>query len=178
MNLIPDDLRNIFYSGYPAATSWQVLDELFVALDRGALTYKTEKLASKDEFYAVSNEVIAVDGLGPQEKGHMALKELASRWLWRQYQIKAVCEARFNGLHPDVRSVDDRFVIECGTTDPSCVSIFLNDDGVVWVANIPYPFLEDQHLMLHIFGRGANYAMWQQEKVNNTRETFRKFHRK
>lgn len=178
MKITPEDLRDIFYSGFPAATSWQILDELFVALDHDALTYRKEQLALKDTFYAVSGAIVAIDGLGPQEKGHMALKELAKHWLWQQYQVKAVCEAQFNGLHPDVRSVDNRFVIECGTTDPSCIQIFLNDNRVLWVANIPYPFSDDQQLMLHIFGRGSNYGVWQQEKVNNMREVFRKFHRR
>lgn len=178
MNITQDDLRNIFYSGYPAATSWDILDELFIALDRDAITYRTEQLVPKDEFYTVSNLVAVIDGLGPQEKGHMALKEIAKRWLWKRYQVKAICETYFNGLHPDVCSADNRFVIECGTTDPSCIQIFLNDASVIWAANIPYPFSDDSYLMLHIFGRGPNYADWQQEKVDVTRSAFQKFHRK
>lgn len=178
MNLSPDDLRDIFYSGYPAATSWQILDELLVALNRDAITYRKEQLVPKDKFYAITNRIVEIDGLGPQEKGHMALKELARRWLWQQYQVKAVCEAQFNGLHPDVHSTDSRFVIECGTTDPSCIQIFLNDERVVWAGNIPYPFYEDTYLFLHIFSRGSNYHAWQQEKVNTTRDAFQKFHRK
>ena len=178
MSLTFDDLRNIFYSGYPAATSWDVVDELFLVLDRDALTYSTEQLVPKDEFYAVSNSITTIDGLGPQEKGHMALKEIAKRWLWKKYQVSAHCETYFNGLHPDVHSIDNRFVIECGTTDPSCIQIFLNDARVVWVANIPYPFSDDTHLTLHIFGRGTNYAAWQEEKVNVMRDVFQRFHRK
>ena len=124
------------------------------------------------------NAIAVVDGLGPQEKGHMALKELAVRWLWKTYNVKAVCESYFVGLHPDVLSDDCRFVIECGTTDPSCVQIFLNDPRVVWTENIPYPFSDDACLTLHIFGRGPNYEAWQQEKVNDMRNAFQKYHRK
>lgn len=178
MSLTCDDLRNIFYSGYPAATSWDILDELFLALDRDAITYRKEQLAPKNEFYATTNAIVEIDGFGPQQKSHMALKEIAKRWLWKTYHVKAICETYFNGLHPDVRSDDNRFVIECGTTDPSCIEIFLNDARVVWVANIPYPFSDDSCLMLHIFGHGPNYAEWQEKKVNSMRDAFQKFHRK
>lgn len=71
----PDDLQNIFYSGYPAATSWAILDEIFVGIDREALTYWSLDLVTKDAYRAICDSIVAIDGLGPQEKGHMALKQ-------------------------------------------------------------------------------------------------------
>lgn len=178
MNVTPEDLQNIFYSGFSVSTSWQVLDELFAAIGRNAIVYRKEQLVPKEEFYAVRSSVSDIEGLGPQEKGHMALKEIGKLWLWQQHHVRSACEEYFVGLHPDVLSKDHRFVIECGTTDPSCVQIFLNSPVVLWVANIPYPFSEDKNLTIHIFARGPKYETWQQEKVDIARMSFQKFHRK
>lgn len=173
-----EDLKDMFYSGFPGAVSWQVLDDLFVAIHTGALAYKKVTIAAVETYHRIQDTIVVAEGLGPQGKGHMALKEVATRWLWQRYHVEAVCEAYFVGLHPDVCSKDYGFVIECGTTDPSCVRIFLGDPRVVWVGNIPYPFVEESNLTLHIFSRGPNYQMWQQEKVNAARNAFEKFHRK
>lgn len=78
MNITPEDLRDIFYSGYPAATSWQVLDELFEVLNRDVITYRKEQLAPKDEFYAVTNAVVEIDGLGSKKKAIWRSKNLRS----------------------------------------------------------------------------------------------------
>ena len=173
-----EELQNIFYSGFPASTSWQMLDELFIALSRDFLVYRREQLVPKDKYHILSNSVSVIEGLGPQEKGHMALKTIAAEWLKKQIGVGSVFESYFAGLHPDVCSTDYRFVMECGTTDPACIQIFLNDSRVQWAANIPYPFSEDTHLQLHIFSRGPKYADWQQEKINVMRGVFQKYHRR
>ena len=178
MNPTSEELKNIFYSGFPAATSWDVLDELAIAIDNGALRYEKTEIDSVESYHQIQDTIGAPEGLGPQEKGHMALKELGKQWLRRQHEKDILFESHFDGLHPDVRTRDGRFIIECGTTDPSCVRIFLNDDRVVWIGNIPYPFYEEKNLMLHRFLRGTSYNSWQEEKLRFSRDAFQRFHRK
>ena len=176
--MTPEDLQNIFYSGFPAATSWDVLDALFIAIDRGAVVYRSEYLINKEAYCTICNDVAVIDGLGPQTKGHMALKHVAAEYLHKTHNVGVLSETYFVGLHPDVRSVDGRYVIECGTTDPSCVVIFLDDARVAWVGNIPYPFAGENHLTLHLFARGPDYEKWRQESVSKNRAAFEKYHRK
>jgi hypothetical protein len=178
MNPTSEELKNIFYSGYPQGASWDTIDELVVAIYNGAVVYKKIEVAPTKLYHKTQDAIVAIEGLGPQEKGHMALKELAKQWLEKQYQTEIMMESYFDGLHPDVRTRDGRFIIECGTTDPSCVQIFLNDDRVEWIGNIPYPFYKEKNLILHVFSRGSQYATWQAGKIQISRQTFVKYHRK
>jgi len=178
MNPTSEELKNIFYSGFPAATSWDVLDELAIAIDNGAVRYEKSVIASVEAYHEIQDTIAVTEGLGPQEKGHMALKKLGKQWLIHQGQSYVLFESEFGGLHPDIRTRDGRFIIECGTTDPSCVRIFLNDDRVIWIGNVPYPFYEEKNLMLHMFLRGTGYNSWQEEKLRFSRDTFQRFHRK
>ncbi|MCX6791937.1 MAG: hypothetical protein NT149_02775 [Candidatus Gottesmanbacteria bacterium] len=178
MNPTSEELKNIFYSGFPQGASWDVLDELAVAIYNGALIYKKTTIASTEIYQKTQDTVMVIEGLGPQEKGHMALKKIAKQWLMSQRQNDVLFESEFDGLHPDVRTSDGRFIIECGTTDPSCVRIFLNDERVVWIGNLPYPFYEEKNLELHMFSRGSKYETWQEEKLQVSRQTFQRFHRK
>jgi len=178
MNPTSEELKNIFYSGYPQGASWDVLDELAVAIYNGAVLYEKITIASIEMYHKTQDAVVVVEGLGLQEKGHMALKELAKQWLGKQHQDDILFESYFDGLHPDVRTRDGRFIIECGTTDPSCVRIFLDDERVVWIGNLPYPFYEEKNLELHMFSRGPKYITWQEEKLQVSRQTFQRFHRK
>lgn len=173
-----EELQNIFYSGFPAATSWDVLDTLLIAIDRGVVVYQSESITTKDAYRAICDSITAIDGLGPQGKGHMALKQIAKGYLYRTYHVSALNETYFASLHPDVRSEDGQYVIECGTTDPSCVTIYLDDPRVMWMGNITYPFAEDPHLVLHIFSRGNLYTLWREESVSKNRTAFEKYHRR
>lgn len=174
----PEELQNIFYSGFPSATSWDALDELFIGIDRGAVVYRSTPVAAKDVYSATREDIVTIDGLGPQTKAHMALKRVAVEYLSKTYHVRTLTETYFAGLHPDVRSADYQYIIECGTTDPSCVTIFLDDPRVTWVGNIPYPFADETHLMLHLFARGREYESWRQKSVLRNRKIFERFHRR
>lgn len=143
-----EELQNIFYSGYPAATAWDVLDGLLIAIERGVVVYRSELMITKEAYGAICNSVVSIEGLGSQGKGHMALKQIARDYLYKTYTIDALSETYFVGLHPDVRSPDGRYIIECGT------------------------------LALHIFSRGDLYNQWRQETVSKNRAVFEKYHRK
>jgi len=178
MNPTSEDLKNIFYCGYPQGTSWDVVDEIAVAIYKGSLLYKKIVIAPTTLYHQTQDRIAIIEGLGPQEKGHMALKELAKDWLKEYAQTEILMESHFDGLHPDVRTRDGRFIIECGTTDPACVQIFLNDENVEWIGNLAYPFYGENNLALHTFSRGPGYATWQAEKVDASRQVFLRFHRK
>jgi len=178
MNPTSEELKNIFYSGFPQGASWDVLDELVVAIYNDAVLYKKIVIAPAESYHKIQDAITVVEGLGPQEKGHMALKKIAEQWLMSQRRNGVLFESEFDGLHPDVRTRDGRFIIECGTTDPSCVGIFLNDERVVWIGNLPYPFYGEKNLELHMFSRGPKYTTWQEEKLQVSRQTFQRFHRK
>lgn len=170
--------KNIFYSGFAASPVWQVLDELTVAIHNGAIQYFILYVTSVDDYHKIRESINYIEGLGPQGKGHMALKKIAQAWLKSQYGCDSIFESYFIGLHPDVCSRDNRFVVECGTTDPSCVSIYLDNENVQWVGNIPYPYAEETDIFLHAFRRGPKYISWHQEKVSKNRAVFEKYHRR
>lgn len=178
MNPTSEEIKNIFYSGFPQGVSWDVIDELAVAIYNGAVLYTKTAIASPKIYHTAQDEITVMEGLGPQEKGHMALKKIAKQWLMSQRENDILFESEFDGLHPDVRTRDGRFIIECGTTDPSCVQIFLHDERVVWIGNLPYPFYEEKNLELHMFSRGPKYTTWQEEKLQVSRQTFQRFHRR
>ncbi len=170
--------KNIFYSGFAASPLWQVLDELTVAIHSGAIQYFIFNVTSVDDYHKIRASVDYLEGLGPQEKGHMALKKIAQSWLKSQYGLDVIFESYFVGLHPDVCSTDYRFIMECGTTDPSCISIYLDDEHVQCAGNIPYPYDEETDIFLHAFRRGPQFTLWRQEKISKNRAVFEKYHRK
>ncbi len=141
-----DDLKDVFYSGYPAAIAWDVIDELYIAIHEDVLTYKRYAVSSIDHYHHLVDSAIIAEGLGPQEAGHMALKAVACEWLDKEYGTKADAEIYFAGLHPNIISSDRRYVIECGTTDPGCIVMYLSEPGVLLAGNIAYPFSEDTNV--------------------------------
>lgn len=171
-------LKDIFYSGFSASPVWQVLDELTVAIHNGALQYFTLYATSIDDYHKIRESIDHIEGLGPQEKGHMALKNIAQSWLKSEFGSDVIFESYFVGLHPDVCSKDYRYVMECGTTDPSCITIYLDNEKVQWAGNIPYPYYGETDIWFHGFRRGPNYATWRQKTVSKNRAAFEKYHRK
>lgn len=174
----PEDLKNIFYSGFDVAPAWQVLDELAVAIGEHAVEYFVLPACSVSDYHIICESIQNIEGLGPQEKGHMALKKIAQGWLQSKYGCEALFESYFVGLHPDVCSKDYRFVMECGTTDPSCVTMYLDNEGVSWAGNLSYPYYGESDIRLHGFQRGQNYISWRQEHLSKNRAVFEKHHRK
>lgn len=169
-----DDLKDVFYSGYSGAISWDCIDELYIAIHKKELMYARYVVTSIDRYHELIDSEMITEGPGPQKAGHMALKTIAKEWLNFQYGTIAKSETYFAGLHPDVISTDRRYVIECGTTDPGCIRIYLAQATVLWAGNIPYPFAEENSLTLHAFHRGPQFHNWQEDKVNRLREVFRK----
>lgn len=170
-----EDLQHIFYSGYSAATSWDVLDDLYIAIHSQALEYERCKVCSIESYHAMISTAEPAFGPGPQGAGHMTLKAIGKQWMRSQYHLEASYEVYFSGLHPDVLSENCQYVIECGTTDPGCVRIYLSQPIVSWVGNIAYPFDEDTGIFLHMFRRGPKFASWQDDQVARLRKVFRKY---
>ncbi len=172
-----EDLKDIFYSGYSTGPNWQILDELYVAITQGNIVYESIVVASKLHYDEEVDRSLVPEGPGPQMRSHMALKALAGSWLQAHKQKPVLYEAYLLGLHPDVRTQDGMYIIECGTTDPSCVLIYLDSPDTNWVGVLPYPFADDQELILQIFSKGSMYEQWRQKRLDILRSQFRKFHR-
>lgn len=119
-----EDLKDIFYSGFPTAVPWDCIDELYIALHNEVVVYHRYSVSSVKHYHKLSDAVTVAEGLGPQGHGHMALKEIAKEWLQTQHGVAADSEIYFAGLHPDVISKEREYVIECGTTDESVYSNF------------------------------------------------------
>lgn len=167
-----EDLKNVFYSGYDVFSDWQLLDELENLIQEKAIDYVKGKISSKKDYFESIDQVKVIEGLGPQGKGHMALKEIAKRYLEKQGK-KAFSEISFLGTHPDVVSGDKKMIIQCGTTNPSCILNLLTSQDVSFVGILPYPN-DKQHLILHKFSRGKNFRKWQNWKWAKLRKIFRK----
>lgn len=167
-----DQLKDIFYSVYPASTSWDLIDQLYIAIHTDAIVYKRTSLCSLECYHKRIDKQNHIEGPGPQTKGHMALKDIAKEWISLQFGQNAFLESYFAGLHPDVLSHDRKYVIECGTTDPGCITIYLSQPEVTWVGNIPYPFEEEAELMLNSFSKGVHYDELLQKNVSRLRDVF------
>ena len=97
MNPTSEELKNIFYSGFPQGASWDVLDELVVAIYNDAVLYKKIVIAPAESYHKIQDAITVVEGLGPQEKGHMALKKIAEQWLMSQRRNGILFESEFDG---------------------------------------------------------------------------------
>lgn len=166
-------LKDIFYSGFDATCNWQILDELEILIHEGAVNYGQEKISFKDNYLKILDQIRVVDGLGPQGKGHMALKGIAENYL-EKLGKRVFFEFYLMGLHPDVVSDDKKIVIECGTTDPAGVLILLSDPNISFIGVLPYPDESNKNLVLHRFSRGQNFLDYKNWKLAKLRETFRK----
>ena len=169
-----DQLRDIFYSGYPATTSWDLIDQLYIAIHTDEIVYSKSVLCSVEHYHTLIDKAKQSEGLGPQSKGHMALKDVAQQFILNHLGQSAYLEYYFAGLHPDALSYDYNYVIECGTTDPSCVIIYLTQPDVKWIGNIPYPVEEESEIMLHSFSRGVRFTEMIQQNVSRLRDAFLK----
>ncbi len=166
-------LRGIFYSGFDALCDWQTLDELEVLIKEGAINYDKERAFLKDDYFKALDRIKVTDGLGPQGKGHMALKEIAKNYL-EELNKKALFEFHLVGMHPDVVADDRTMIIECGNTDPAGVLILLAEKNISFVGVLPYPSNEDKNLVLHKFSRGLNFLDYKDWKLSKLRKTFRR----
>lgn len=168
-----EKLKNIFYSGFDGACEWQLLDELETLIWENVINYDREIISSKNKYSKALDKIKVTDGLGHQEKGHMALKEIAKN------HLEELCkEARFEfqvlGMHPDVVSKDGKIAIECGTTDPGGILTLLSNQNISFVGILPYPG-DDKTLFLHKFSRGKRFSDYKDWKLSKLRESFRKF---
>ena len=172
-----EDLKHIFYSGYNASPEWEILDELSFLIKNGAILYGKKKLCLKKSYHDLIDQIKVTEGLGPQEKGHMALKEIAQQVLAR-FGLKSGAERSFLGAHPDILTKDLSWAIECGTTAPASVLLLLQDERVKNIGILPYPYEDENRLTLHIFSRGENFNQYVTAKTVRLRTVFEKFHRK
>ena len=166
-----EELKNIFYSGFDGACEWQLLDELEILLRENVINYDREIISSKNKYSKTLDKIRVIDGLGHQEKGHMALKEIAKNHL-EKLNKEALFEFQVLGMHPDVVSKDGKIAIECGTTDPGGILILLSDQNILFVGILPYPG-DDKSLLLHKFSRGPNFLDYESWKLSKLRKVFR-----
>lgn len=172
-----EDLKYIFYSGYDVSPEWEILDELLTLIDNDIIFYKKEKLCLKKDYHDLIDQVKIAEGLGPQGKGHMALKEISKEFL-ANLKLKSGTERGFLGAHADVLSKDFSWVIECGTTAPVSILFFLQDKRVKNIGVLPYPYENESHLALHIFSRGKDFDQYATSEITRLKTVFEKFHRK
>lgn len=169
----PEELKDIFYSGFDGACDWQLLDELEVLIRKNVINHGREAISSKDNYWKALDKIIVVDGLGHQEKGHMALKEIAKNYL-EELGKSVLFEFQILGMHPDVLSSDKKIAIECGTTDPGGIFVLLADENIFFVGVLPYPG-DGKNIFLHKFSRGKNFLEYKDWKLSKLRESFQKF---
>jgi hypothetical protein len=168
-----EELKNIFYSGFSGACDWQLLDELEVLISEGVINYSKEIISSKDSYHKILDEVKVIEGLGPQEKGHMALKQLVKSYLERRGK-EVLSEFQILGMHPDLISSDKKIAIECGTTDPGGILILLSNQNILFVGVLPYPG-DSKNLLLYKFSRGHNFFDYKDWKLTKLRKSFQKY---
>lgn len=172
-----ENLKHIFYSGYNASPEWEILDELSFLIKNGALFYGEKKIYLKKSYHDLVDRIKITEGMGPQEKGHMALKKIAQQFLAKQ-GLESGAERSFLGAHPDILAKDFSWAIECGTTTPASVLLFLQDEKIRNVGILPYPYENEDRLTLHIFSRGKNFDQHVIAKKVKLRAVFEKFHQK
>lgn len=168
-----EELKNIFYSGFDGACEWQLLDELEILLRENVINYGREIISSKNKYSKTLDKIKAIDGLGHQEKDHMALKEIAKSYL-EEFGKSVLFEFQILGMHPDVLSSDKKIAIECGTTDPGGILVLLADQNILFVGILPYPG-DDKSIFLHKFSRGKRFSDYKDWKLSKLRESFQKF---
>lgn len=168
-----EELKNIFYGSYSAAISWDVIDDLYIAIHRNWITYNRDTVATIDHYHKLIDMVGPSEGLGPQTAAHMALKRIAQEWLRSRYQVDSITERYFAGFHPDVMSVDSLYIIECGTTDAGSIHVYLNEPSVRIAGNISYPFADELDIYFHSFQKGPDFTEWQNQNISHLRQVFR-----
>lgn len=159
-------LVDIFYSEYKASVNWLVLDELSVCLDRKLLLLEEIPVFTRDDFISRLHTIKVSEGLGPQGRGHMLLKEMAKEWLLKNYNLKSRTEVYFAGLHPDVLSNDFIGIIECGNTDPACMPIYMAEPSIIWVGALSYPYINSPNIILYRFIKTDKYLSFLISKKN------------
>lgn len=166
-------LKNIFYSGFFGPPEWLVLDEIKFGLENKILLLEKVNLVfNRINFNHAIEQIKTTDGIGgAQGKGHMTLKRFAVE-LMEQGHLVPKTERYFLGAHPDVISKDGAWIIECGTTNPSVVFLYLSSKKVDQVSILPYLFAEENKFTLYTFVRGQKFDNWQKNKHKDLRELF------
>ena len=150
-----DKIRAIFYSSTHAFTaSEELVHEIAFLVDEGYLGYKEFLISTKEE-YLEQIEVISRRGNYDADGGgvaHIALKKLAEVFVSREYGKNVRFETPFCGYYPDVLSMDEKLIVECGqTSNPDKMLAYFSAGNITECIQIPYPDVDDARIRAYCF---------------------------
>ena len=153
-----DVMRAIFYSGtHSFAVSEELIREIAFLVDEKYLRYTEFPISTKEE-YLEQIETISRKGHYDADGGsvaHIALKRLAAAYVSRTHRKKVRFEAPFCGYYPDVLSVDQKLVVECGqTSNPDKMLAYFSAGNITECIQIPYPDVDNANVQAYSFTAG------------------------
>lgn len=149
-------VKNAFYSGEHAFTGDnQVASDIAFLVDNGYLALHLFPLATRQEYltalHGLSHQKHVHEAAGGGE-AHIALKLLAGDYLRRKHGKDALYEHPVCGYFPDVMTVDNRVVVECGHThNPEKIFTYFKQGHVEECILVPYPDPEEQGVTAYSF---------------------------
>ncbi len=151
-----DKIRDIFYSGTHAFLGDQdSISEIAFLIDENYLSISVVVIASKDEYKFLLSRPDKLKKMYEAAGGgntHIALKVLAQKYLKQNRQCESIFEHLFCGYYPDVLSVDNTLVVECGNTgNPEKVLAYFREGNIRECIQVPYPSHEDGEIKGYSF---------------------------
>lgn len=179
-----DKIQDIFYSGSHAFRGDKdSISEIAFLIDNNYLSVSPIIISSKEEYDILLNNPHKLSFLYEAAGGggtHIALKILAKEYLKIDRGHESVFEHPFCGYYPDVLSVNESIVIECGHTgNPEKILTYFRQGNIKECIQIPYPSSQETEIIGHSFiakDKTAEFLIFlEKEKLAKTKNLF--FHR-
>ncbi|MBU1165090.1 hypothetical protein KKA15_06060 [Patescibacteria group bacterium] len=148
-------IKNIFYSNRDFDADMQLIVNICYLLNNGLLTFKKEKISTKEIFDDYSDDLIGgkilkadIDG---GECRHLSLKLISKDYLAKQGITDIKIEYEFDGYIPDIISSNKKIIIECGDTNPDKIFNYFKNKNLEKVIIVTYPNIDDTDIYAYTF---------------------------
>jgi hypothetical protein len=157
----PEFIREIFYSGqFGFKSDLEIPTKIAFLVNNNYLLFSKVIISTKERYLEIcSNPAILknrdeASGGSPE---HVTLKVLAEEYIKNVYGVACKFEQGFAGFIPDVQSIDNHLICECGHTDnPEKLFTYFKHDAVRFVIQIPYPSDVDTEIYGYEFQASPN----------------------
>ena len=166
-------VRDAFYSGGHAFTGdKQTVKDISFLVDEHYLKLRIFHIASRQEYLEMLHNIErnksyneAVGG----SKEHIALKLLSGEYMQKKLGLEVLYEHPLCGYYPDVVTVNNRIVVECGhTNNPEKMLIYFRQSDITECICVPYPDPDAQNIQAYSFSASEKLrdflAFWESEK--------------
>ena len=138
----------------PGSYDYDSLKEIQYLMNQKIISYTYSTLCNISEYHITIDKFLDKNIPHSDYVGgsiaHMSLKFLGTEFLKNQH-IAYNIEVPFVSRIPDIITLDESIIIECGNTDPKKIFDYFNYNQDILLHIISYPFEDNTNIFMHTF---------------------------